>query len=216
MSTRSYLILSAVAVGAAALLPPMHDLAHDSFAWHMLQHLILIFIVSPLLVYGLPGNGRLSSMAAMGPLGAVILHAVALWAWHLPLLYDTALEQPALHALEHLSFVGTGVLFWGVIAARWRPVDPLRRAGAVFVTGLQSAALGALLTFASEPLYRSHLHTTQDLGLTPLEDQQLAGGIMWVPPGVVYLVVTLALLRAWLNHTTTDEIPGAPDGRPAP
>ena len=86
-----------------------------------------------------------------------ILHAVALWAWHLPVLYDAALESPPLHALEHLSFLATGVLFWGVVAARWQPVDPLQRVGAVFGTGLQSAALGACIAFAAEPLYESHL-----------------------------------------------------------
>jgi putative membrane protein len=63
--------------------------------------------------------------------------------------------------------------------------------------------LGAVLAFAAAPLYESHLHTTQEWGLTALEDQQLAGGIMWVPPGVVYLVVMIVLLARWLNAMET-------------
>ena len=194
---RSYLVLAALAVAAAALLPPMHGLAHDSFAWHMGQHLVLIFGVAPLLAFALPTVPFARLLTA--PVIVVIVHAVAVWAWHLPVLYDKALEVAPLHALEHASFVVTGVLFWGVVAARWRPLDHLPRAAAVFVTGLQSAALGAVLVFAGEPLYSAHLHSAQAHGLTPLEDQQLAGGIMWVPPGIVYLVITLALVLARLK-----------------
>jgi putative membrane protein len=194
---RAYLALAAVAL-AAVLLPPMHGLAHDSFAWHMVQHLVLIFGVAPLLTFALPHPTLPRYLVA--PIVVVALHAIALWAWHLPALYDEALQSPPLHALEHISFVGTGVLFWGVVAARWRPLDQLRRAAVVFVTGLQSAALGALLVFATEPLYTAHLGTTGEHGLTPLEDQQLAGGLMWVPPGIVYLVLTLALLLSWMKH----------------
>lgn len=194
---RSHFALAALVVAAVALLPPMHGLAHDSFAWHMVQHLILIFGVAPLMTFALPVIALPRMLAA--PLVVVILHAVAIWAWHLPVLYDKALEFAPLHALEHASFVVTGVLFWGVVAARWQPLDHLRRAGVVFVTGLQSAALGALLVFAGEPLYTSHLHSAQEHGLSPLEDQQLAGGIMWVPPGIVYLAITLGLILARLK-----------------
>jgi cytochrome c oxidase assembly factor CtaG len=178
----------------------MHGLAHDSFAWHMGQHLVLIFGVSPLLALGFSPSSRLRSSVVTAPAVVVIAHAIALWAWHLPVLYDAALENAPLHALEHACFVATGTLFWGLVAGRWRSADQLRRAGAVFVTGLQSAALGAIIVFASEPLYESHLHLAHEGGMSPLEDQQLAGGIMWVPPGVVYLVVTLGLLLSWMNE----------------
>jgi putative membrane protein len=182
--------LGALALAAAALLPPMHHLAHDSFAWHMVQHLVLVFGVAPLLAYG--SRDVRWPRFLIAPIVVVVLHAVALWAWHLPVLYDAALDTAALHVLEHGSFVLTALLFWSAIADP--AVDHLRRAAMVFVTGLASAALGAVLVFAAEPLYSSHLSSAQVHGLTPLEDQQLAGGIMWVPPGIVYLVLTLALL----------------------
>lgn len=203
---RTWLFAVAAVVGALAILPPMHDRAHDSFAWHMIQHLVLIFVVAPLIAYGLPRPLRFpGARLLLKPVFVVMLHLVVLWAWHLPVLYDLALKAPPLHALEHGSFVVTAVLLWVVIAGRADGSDHLRRAGAVFVTGLQSAALGALIAFASEPLYVSHLTTTQRFGWTPLEDQQLAGGLMWIPPGLVYLVITLVILFAWLNRSAESE-----------
>ena len=130
-----------------------------------------------------------------GPIAIVIVHAVALWAWHLPALYDAAIENAYLHALEHLSFLATAMAFWAFVLGRSGDLDRLQRVGLVFVTALQSSALGALIAFASEPLYRAHLAKTS--GLTALEDQQLAGAVMWIPPGVVYLCVMLVLLYGW-------------------
>lgn len=203
---RPYLGLAALVMLAAALLPPMHELSHESFAWHMVQHLALIFGVAPLLAFALPRPRSGSPVRALAnPVVVVILHAVALWAWHLPVLYDKALEIAPLHAIEHGSFLVTAFLFWCVVAARWQPVHQLKRAAVVFVTGLQSAALGAILVFASEPLYEAHLATSGSHGLTPLEDQQLAGGIMWIPPGVVYLVLTLALFLSWMNNAAPED-----------
>lgn len=204
--TRPYFALGALAVAGVALLPPMHGLSHDSFAWHMVQHLLLIFGVAPLLAFALPRIPLPRLLLA--PIAVVILHALAVWAWHLPTLYDKGLEIGPLHALEHASFVVTGILFWGVVAARWHPLDHLRRAAMVFVTGLQSAALGAILVFAGEPLYSSHLISAAEHGMTALEDQQLAGGLMWVPPGIVYLVLTLALFLVRLR----DDPAVAPNG----
>lgn len=203
-------LVAAAPVAVLALAPPLHELADASFAWHMVQHLVLIFIVAPLLAFGL--SSREANRRVVNPIVVAILHAIALWAWHLPVLYDAAVENLGLHVLEHLSFVVTAVMFWLVV--RTPSLDRLRRAAVVFVIGLQSSALGALLVFAGAPLYRSHLATARLHGLTPLEDQQLAGGIMWVPPGVVYLVVTLGLLGGWMSQAADDTTTAA-DARSA-
>lgn len=198
--TRSVYLTGAMVVAILVLLPPVHEWTEELFSAHMLQHLVLIFVVAALLVGATPSSFGPRRSWIGAPLVVVMLNAVALWGWHLPALYDAALRSPALHVAEHLSFVATSWLFWGTVAARWRPLDPLKRAGVVFVTGLQSAALGALIAFASRPLYDAHLVHARTWGLTPLEDQQLAGGIMWVPPGVAYLVVVLVLLARWMNR----------------
>jgi cytochrome c oxidase assembly factor CtaG len=198
-----WLVVAGIVVALVALSPPVEELAGDLFYAHMIQHLILLFVVPPLLVAGWPRSLRLPTVLTI-PLVVWILQTVALWAWHLPSLYDAAIANPFLHMTEHATFVGTGVLFWGTVMGRFGHIERLSRVGLVFATALQSAALGALLAFAAAPLYHSHLSTTQQHGLTPLEDQQLAGGIMWVPPGVVYIVVMIVLLARWFQSMDTD------------
>jgi putative membrane protein len=186
-------LASSAVVFLVALSPPLHHASQELFSAHMVQHLLLILIAPALLVLGLQ-EFRMPRWA--GPISIVIAHAVALWAWHLPGLYDAAIENLSLHLFEHLSFVATALAFWFLALGRSRTLDPLQRVGLIFVTALQSSALGALIAFASTPLYRAHLNTHTS-GLTPLEDQQLAGAIMWIPPGVVYLCVMLVLLYGW-------------------
>jgi cytochrome c oxidase assembly factor CtaG len=135
------------------------------------------------------------------------VHLAAVWAWHVPMLYEAALANRAVHAAEHAAFLGTGVLFWWAVLHRKQSYG----AGVLYVFGmaLQSTLLGALLTFARAPWYTSHLGSTAEWGLTPLEDQQLAGLVMWVPGGLVYLMAALTLFGLWLNV-------GAGAGAPAP
>ena len=119
-----------------------------------------------------------------------------MWLWHLPALYEAALANEQVHALEHAIFLGTAWLFWEQV------LRPQRRTlfaeGTaillLFTTALHSGILGALITFAHTPWYRSYGATTAAWGLTPLADQQLAGVIMWAPGGVVYLIAMLALI----------------------
>ncbi len=188
----------ALAAGVVALmgayLPALHAASEDLFSAHMVQHLLLMLVAPALLAAGVR-----RVPVPVGPIPVVIAHAAVVWAWHLPRLYDAALQNPFLHGLEHLSFLATGLAVWAYALGKARPVDPLQRVAILFVTGMQSGALGALLVFATSPLYRAHAATTAGWGMTPLQDQQLAGGVMWVPPGVVYLVAILVLLFRWFN-----------------
>jgi cytochrome c oxidase assembly factor CtaG len=185
-----------ICVLVAAVAPPLHNVADDLFWVHMVQHLLIVLVAAPLIALG--ATVRLPQILTK-PVVVWALHAIALWAWHLPVLYDAAVAAPALHIAEHLSFLMTGYLFWVVVIGAGGAHDYLRRVGLVFATTLQSGALGAVIAFASTVLYTSHLHTTAAHGLSPLEDQQLAGAIMWVPPGAVYLCVMVALLWAALK-----------------
>ena len=210
-------------VVTVSLVSPLDALATTLFSAHMVQHLMLILIAAPLLVLGAPvlpvmmvlprTVRRISrtierapvvdavSRAVMNPVVVLALHSIALWAWHLPSPYQAALGDDVLHGGEHITFVATAMLFWAlVIGSRGR-----RRLGhgpailLTFVTALQSAALGVVLTFASTVLYPVHASRTQAWGLTALEDQQLAGAIMWIPAGVIYLGVMCALLGGWMK-----------------
>jgi putative membrane protein len=198
---------------AVALVSPLHRLGESLFSAHMVQHLLLVLVVAPLFVLGRPlvplalavprrargalhalsRSPRLAAAGAVATSAVVVwaLHTGAMWAWHLPSLYDAALRSDALHGLEHLSFVATAALFW------WA------RPGALlllFATGLQGAALGAVLTFATKPLYAVSQAAARAWSLSPLSDQQLAGLIMWVPTGAFYLVAMGVLLLRWLRE----------------
>lgn len=183
-------LTAGVSVAILSILPPVHGAAERLLSAHMLQHLTLMMIAAPLIALALPPVPRL------GPIPVWIAATAILWAWHLPVLYDAALASPVLHALEHFSFLATSIAFWSFVLVR-TDVSAPTRVGLTFASGLQSSALGALLAFASAPLYDSHLATPS--GRTPLEDQQLAGALMWVPPGVVYLAVMVALLYHWFK-----------------
>jgi putative membrane protein len=195
-----------------ALESPLDALSADLFAAHMVQHLLLLLVAGPLLVLGAPlvpllwalpeasrrvlGAWFLRASRLGRPAVAFALHSVALWVWHVPILYDAALKNRPVHVLEHVSFLGTAVLFWWAVLYGGRVGY---RSGVLYVFGLalQSTVLGALLAFAPVPWYTGHRPLSW--GMTPLEDQQLAGLIMWVPGGSIYLAAALGLFATWLR-----------------
>ena len=205
---------SGVIVLALALLSPLEGLAKALLSAHMVQHVLLVTIAPPLLVLGkpeaawlwalperwrrgLPRQGRLRSLLGLlsplaRPVPAAMIHMATLWIWHAPALFDAAVARDWLHWLEHVSFFGTAILFWRAVikaaAGREAAASGLL---ACFVTLLQSGILSALLSFAREPLYGTT--QTASWGLPPLEDQQLAGAIMSIPMGMIYLGAGLAM-----------------------
>ncbi len=212
-----------LAVIAAALLSPIDAAATSLFSGHMVQHLVLMLVAAPLLVFskpaaallaGLPGRARDGVRhAATGslrrPVGllwhpAIVWGAgtVVLWAWHMPALYEAALSHDALHALEHATFLGTAILFWSVVlgSSSRRGVPRPIAVVVVFATGVQSSALGAVLLFATNPLYPVHAAGARLWERALLEDQQLAGALMWGPPALLYLVTMGWLLVRWFSE----------------
>jgi len=134
------------------------------------------------------------------PISVWALHAFVLWAWHLPTLYEMALENPYMHGLEHATFLGTALLVWAAVFGE-RPIGEGASVLLLFATGLQSAALGALLALATSVLYESHAVAAPAAGFDPLIDQQLAGVIMWIPPGIFYLAVSALMLSRLLQDS---------------
>jgi putative membrane protein len=136
------------------------------------------------------------------PLVAWALHALALWAWHIPTLFDAALRSEPLHIAQHASFLGTALFFWWAVLGH----DPRGRygpghsAGYLFTTMMHTAALGALLSLAPTPWYAEYLPRTAALGFDPVEDQQLGGLVMWVPAGLAYVIAALAVFGRMLTR----------------
>lgn len=203
----------------AALISPLDALGSMLFSAHMVQHELLMLVAAPLLVlgkplavfvWGLPTSWR-SAIARpfrsnfwqglwhqlTRPLAAWTIHAVALWGWHAPLLFQASLRNNAIHELQHASFLLSALLFWwALLRGRTR----LSAALYVLTTMIHTGVLGALLTFAPEVWYPAYLATTAAWGFSPLEDQQLGGLIMWVPAGFVLMFAGLLLMGKWLSE----------------
>lgn len=209
---------------ALALVSPLDALGETLFWGHMVQHLVLMLVAAPLLVLGAPAPAllRLPGPAGRRRLGgwwqrrttlrafaalltapplAWALHAATVWAWHLPAAYQAALADERLHALEHLSFLVTALLFWWVVLQPTgrRRLNHGMAVLYVVTAGMVGGLLGALLTFAGRPFYPAQSAAAAAWGLTPLVDQQLAGLIMWLPGGLVYLIAAAVLFVLWLR-----------------
>jgi putative membrane protein len=205
--------LSGTLVVAVALLPPVHHLAEASLAAHMLQHLLLLAVGAPLMALGRPmlvlataGSPARAVVRRATPLVRRLLarpvhvwvgHTAVLWLWHAPLPYMAALADPLLHALEHVTLLGVGVLFWLVVAepGMQARLGSVPAAGYLFASAVQCGVLGALLTLSGTLWYPEVASAASD----PLVDQQLAGVLMWLPASLVYLVATLVVLARPLS-----------------
>jgi len=183
---------------ALAVLSPLDRLAAGSFGLHMVQHELLMVIAPPLLILGRPFTALGAVLSRRGialaawplripPPAAFLLHAIALWGWHLPALFEGALASPALHALQHASFFGTALLFWWAVFRR-------ARIGAavlyILATIIHTGALAALLTFAPASMYAS----------ASLDEQQLGGLVMWVPAGYAMLLAGLLAFERFVGE----------------
>jgi len=207
-----------------ALISPLHSWGRVLFSAHMTQHEVLMLVAAPLLVLGRPliafawaipmswarelgALTRFSWFASMWriitvPLCAWLIHAVALWVWHIPVLFGAVLNNEFVHTLQHISFLFSAILFWWALIHGGRGWMGYGAATLyVFTTSLHSGLLGAFLTFSNTVWYPGYDGLTRSWGLTPLEDQQLGGLIMWIPAGLVYVIAGLALLAGWIRES---------------
>jgi putative membrane protein len=205
---------------AGALLSPLHWLGEHLFTFHMIEHEIVMAVSAPLLIaarpigtmlWALPRRVRVAAgrmlrrssvvtawdwLSSGG--NATVLHGIAIWAWHAPLLFDAAVTDVAMHRLQHLSFLLTALLFWWSVLYR---SNPGLAAWHLFVTMMHTSILGALMALAPKVLYQAQTATALEWGLTPLQDQQLAGLIMWIPAGTVYAGAAMALTAIWIRKS---------------
>lgn len=185
--------LAAAGVLAVVFVSPLCALSSALFSARTVHHVLLVAVAAPLLAWTLPKR-------PVGPLVlAVAVQAAVLWAWHAPAAYEAALSSDGVYWLMQASLLGSAVWFWAAARAAPAPAAVAALLAAMLAMGL----LGALLTFAGQPIYAPHALTTLAWGLTPLQDQQAAGLIMWAPAAGLYLAAALVLLGRWIG----------PDGR---
>jgi cytochrome c oxidase assembly factor CtaG len=214
-----------------ALVSPIGTYDQDLFSLHMTEHLLLtvgaaplLLLASPLvpLLWGLPDQERRGAVRMLRPhgvlfrLGSFLARpAVAVTAfvtffalWHVPALYDAAQGQSVVHYAEHTLFFVTALLFWWPVihpGGGARRLARIAAIGYVSIPMLEGTLIGALLTFAQRPFYATYLTAPRLTGLSPLDDQQLAGLIMWIPGGLVYGAAILWLLAGVLRDEETAE-----------
>jgi len=221
---RALLFGLAVAAGLIALSAPLDDLAEESLAAHMLQHVLLTDVVpalglvavrGPLLFFVVPdfllravshsARARAVLSALTRPLVAFGLWASALAFWHVPAVYDATLASEPLHVLEHASFVVAGTLAWIQI------VDPARRAalGTVgrlgFVLGMfvVGQMLATTLVLSQSSVYESYAGAGERLfGMSALEDQDAAGFLMMLEQMLVLGTAAVFLVRRHLDESS--------------
>ena len=217
-----------------ALVSPLDRLSDILFSAHMAQHEVLMVVAAPLLVIGRPflpvlwalplrwrdGLGAAARRPAVrgawswatGPFVVLVVHGAAVWVWHAPALFEAALRSEAVHALQHLCFFWTAVLFWwALVQGGYGRLGYGVAALFVFATSVHTSVLGALLTFARAAWYPVYAGRGADWGVGALEDQQLAGLYMWIPSGLTFLVIALALVAAWLGEAERRVALGRPE-----
>ncbi|MBI4496435.1 MAG: cytochrome c oxidase assembly protein [Chloroflexi bacterium] len=235
----------AFAAGALALgiafVSPLDAMGGTLLFAHMAQHLVLILMTAPALALSAPtapllwalspphrrglvrwwqrtAMARYSACVLRSPILAGALHGAMLWAWHLPRLYDGALHSDLLHLIEHISLLATALIFWRAVVASG--VGRGVRAGAgilaCFILSLTGGLLGALMTLARRPWYPVYSHHTTAWSLSALDDQQLAGLLMWGVGGMVYAAAALTLLGRWLTLADVADSTAMRTGAPAP
>jgi cytochrome c oxidase assembly factor CtaG len=218
--SRACAFAGAILVAVAALLSPVDRLAEQVFAMHMVQHVLLLDVVPILLMLSLtkvlmrPATRRLQRVEqAAGPLAhpalAVALYVGVMWGWHVPALYDAALEQPVVHVLEHVCMLSVGTLYW------WHLLSPIRGRismgpfGPVvymLVTKLLVGMLGIAITFAPDPIYAFYENGPRVWGLSATDDQAMAGAIMAIEQSVVMgIALAYLFVKALAESDREDE-----------
>jgi putative membrane protein len=215
-------MLAGLTVAALVLDGPVDAIADQLFWVHMLQHLALISVVAPLVVLGQPVRtfeevlpmpvrraaghfeGRLwarDGAARRSAIAGLVLSTLALVLWHTPVAFQAALADNGVHALEHLTLLATAIVFW------WPVLTPglRRRIGAgfaiveVLIATIVMTALGALLTFSPTVWYPAYAAAERAQGIGALADQQAAGLLMWIPSGMLYLMIVGFLFVRWID-----------------
>lgn len=182
--------MSSVGVLVVAFVSPLCALSSALFSARVVHHVLLVAVAAPLLARAYPSRSAGNLMLPFA------VSTLTLWGWHLPAAYDLALSHVAVYWAMQLTLLVSAIWFWREVFAADRPL--VEAVGIVVAGFVQMGMLGAILTFATAPLYAAHAVAPLAWGITPLADQQLGGLLMWVPAGVPYaLAAAIVVRRAW-------------------
>jgi putative membrane protein len=219
---------SGLMIVAIALMSGFDTFQTQLFFVHMAQHLLLVMYAPPLIYFGnpmpfivwaLPGLerqqiGRLLTqkslfrrvfVAVTAPWIGWLLYTCTLWLWHDPNLYNAAIENDFIHDIEHLSFFLTAMLFW------WHITDSapnfhgnrtyIQRMSTIIAGYFANLALGVAITMSSNLIYTHYAKVPRVWGIEPKQDQTIGGILMWIPGGMMYLMILLVLVALQMNYS---------------
>src|SRR5437764_1916761 len=195
----------------ASLNGPIHDLSDDYlFSAHMVQHLLLTLAVPPLLLAGTPGwmlrpvlSRRYIAPIARFFTGAPIAFVtfnLAIAIWHLPPFYNAAMLHHGLHILEHLMFMTAAVLMWWPLLSQLPEFPRLAYPGQMlysFLMSIPMSIVAVYIAMADHVLYPAYAAAPRVLPLSPLEDQLLGALIMWIPGGIIFMIIMTVVFFKW-------------------
>jgi putative membrane protein len=213
--------LSGVLILFAALNGPLHELSDNYlFSAHMVQHLLLTLFAAPLWIIGAPAwmlrpllRGRVPAaiLAKLtSPLIAFAVYNIVFAGWHIPGMYNYALENHDAHIVQHLMFIAAAVMMW------WPAINPLPelrdlqspiRLLYLFAIGIPMSIISALITLSGSVLYTFYDAQPRVFSLTSLDDQQLGGLIMWIPGGMVFWVAISIIYFRWARQEEQEQTP---------
>ncbi len=229
ITSKTLSFVAGVLVTLLALESPLEELGDTYlFSAHMAQHLLLILVVPPLMLMGIPRwlaqrildwplANRIERILSR-PLLAWLLGMGTVWVWHAPVLYNATLADENIHIVEHLCFLVTSTTFWWPVLSPLteRRLAPLATIPYLFAAAAATSILGIILTFSPPGIYPAYLNPNDEIGalpllrdgwgLTPAADQQLGGLLMWVPGGLAYLSGIIGALARWYSTPEEDEM----------
>jgi cytochrome c oxidase assembly factor CtaG len=230
-------MMAGLATVVVALSSPLDALGHQLLLAHMIQHLLLMAVAPPLLWMGAPVAPMLLGLprpirrtVAIGlaskplrqlthvltdPRVSWIAFVIAFWAWHIPALYDRGLGSDSWHHVQHACFFATALLFWRPVILPWPARSPWPRWAMIpylALAELQNSTLAAILTFADRVIYPAYETVPRRWDIAALEDQSIAGVIMWVPGSLAFLLPMLWLIVTAIAASASDRV-GAPQTR---
>lgn len=183
---------SAWALTVVLYVSPLCALSSTFFTVRVIHHIALVLMMAPLLVFGLE---RWLRRLPLSLWTATALAAATFWIWHAPAPYAAALSSDLIYALMQVTLLASAMAFWAMV----RRAGATAAMGAILLTTVSMGLLGALITFAGQPLYAPHVASTLSWGVAPLADQQLAGITMWAPGSIAYLAAAMWIGWRWLD-----------------
>jgi putative membrane protein len=212
----------------ASLNGPIHDLSDTYlFSAHMVQHLLLTMLMPPLMIVGVPG-WMLRPLIQRPVIGAIarrltkpvvcfVVFNLTIALWHLPVFYNAAMDNHNIHILEHLMFMAAAVLMWWPLTSQLPELPRLSYPGQMlysFLMTLPMSIVAVYITMADTILYPAYSAAPRISFLSPADDQMLGGLIMWVPGGVIFMIIMTVVFFRWAQRGEDDSASAQVDWKP--